>query len=80
VPTLVLPDSDLEGLSQFDAENVDTEGMPDYDRMSTGELQSEMDKFGMKKNVDPDTCREVLKEVWLYQHRGVFPKFLSQFM
>jgi hypothetical protein len=54
--------------------------MPDYDRMSTGELQSKMDKFGMKKNVDPETSREVLKEVWLYQHRGVFSKFLSQFM
>jgi hypothetical protein len=61
-------------------DEVDTTGMPDYDFMSVAQLRSEMEKFGMKKNIDTQTSREVLKQVWLYQYRAVFPKFLTQFM
>mmetsp|Transcript_33017 Transcript_33017/g.58108 ORF Transcript_33017/g.58108 Transcript_33017/m.58108 type:complete len:142 (-) Transcript_33017:5578-6003(-) len=62
------------------ADEVDTTGMPEYDTMAVSQLRGEMEKFGMKKNIDVQTCREILKQVWLYQFRGVFPKFLTQFM
>lgn len=61
-------------------DEVDTTGMPDYDSMAVALLRREMEKFGMKKSIDVVTCREILKQVWLYQFRGVFPKFLTQFM
>jgi hypothetical protein len=61
-------------------ESVDTTGMPDYDQMPVSQLRSEMDKLGMKKSVEVETCRSVLKQVWLYQNRGVFPLFLAHFL
>ncbi|CAG9314049.1 unnamed protein product [Blepharisma stoltei] len=79
----------IENLQRFEVANiepikeskeVDMKGMPDYSKMSVGEIKAELDKYGMKKTLDMKSSREILKQTWLFLNRGVFPEFLNKYM
>lgn len=50
----------IEPIQQM--ENIDLTGMPDYAKMSVGEIKAELDKYGMKKTLDVKSSREILKQ------------------
>ena len=54
--------------------------MPNYDAMSSEAIKKEMDNYGMKKNLGLETSREILKQTWLYLHRGIFPPLLEKYL
>lgn len=57
----------------------DTTGMPDFEKMSKGNISEELDKFGLKKSLDLKEARLMLKEIWLYSNRAIFPKSLKKY-
>ena len=53
--------------------------MPNYDAMNSETIKKEMDKYGMKKNLGMEVSRDILKQTWLYLHRGIFPSILQKY-
>lgn len=50
--------------------------MPAFDTMAKTEVLQHLDRFGIKKSLDITLARTLLKDIWLYQHRNIYPQFL----
>lgn len=57
----------------------DYTGMPDYEHMSVCDLKQFLDDNGLKKSLDSKRARVILKEIWLYVNKKVFPSYLSNY-
>lgn len=58
----------------------DLNGMPDYDSMSSADLKKALDEFGMKKTLEIKFAKVLLKQTWIYERYGVFPKCLAKYV
>ncbi len=52
------------------------EDMPVFETMAKAEVLQQLEKFGIKKSLDMSQARALLKDIWLYQHRNIYPEFL----
>jgi len=50
--------------------------MPAFDTMAKADVLQLLDRFGIKKSLDMPQARSLLKDIWLYQHRNIYPQFL----
>ena len=55
----------------------DQSEMPNYLEMSKSQVQTELEKFGMKKTISLPQAKAMLEEIWLYQRYRVWPKFMD---
>lgn len=73
-------DSDPASTQISSTSDLSLQEMPNYDGMSSEAIKKEMDNYGMKKNLGLETSRDILKQTWLYLHRGVFPPLLEKYL
>ena len=73
-------DSESSGSDDVLGNREDTVGMPIFENMSTSELQEELLKYGVKRKLDVKSCKEILKQTWLYVNKGIVPEFLKNYI
>lgn len=61
-------------------DNIDLTGMPNYAEMSKIQLQTELDKLGIKKLTDSAEARTTLQEIWVYCKYTIWPKSLQEYL
>jgi len=62
------------------SDSVDLTGMPNFAEMTKLQLQTEMDKVGMKKQTDSAEARNILQEIWVYRKYAIWPKSLREYL
>jgi hypothetical protein len=48
--------------------------------MSSADLKKALDEFGMKKTLEIKFAKVLLKQTWIYERYGVFPKCLAKYV
>ena len=62
------------------SDTVDLTGMPNYAEMTKLQVQTELDKLGMKKHIDVAEARTILQEIWVYHKYALWPKSLQEYL
>ncbi|CAG9311332.1 unnamed protein product [Blepharisma stoltei] len=75
-------EEEIVGASSSDEENsidMDTTGMPNFEKMNKATLAEELDKFGLKKSLETHEAKQILTEIWLYVNKKKFPNSLRKY-